>query len=482
MKKILLLAFLFAFTKSFSQTTLTLQPNASTGKDAYIWSLDPNGTNSTTEDLALTAWTWSGNPGTIRSLLQFDLSSIPAGATIQTASMYLYWNPTSGNAGQSHLSGSNAAWLQRITSSWNDQTVTWNNQPSTTTLHQATLPADTASNEDYVVNVTSLIQDMVDNPSTSFGFLLRIQTEQYYRALVFASSNHPNAALHPKLVVTYTVPACTNLILQPNAAEGKDAYIWSLDPDGTNSTTEDLALTAWTWSGNPGTIRSLLQFDLSSIPAGATIQTATMYLYWNPTSGNAGQSHLSGSDAAWLQRITSSWNDQTVTWNNQPSTTNLHQATLPADTASNEDYVVNVASLIQDMVDSPSTSFGFLLRIQTEQYYRALVFASSNHPTAALHPKLEICYTTNIGILENSLSSQISIYPNPSNGSFAISFQNLLKNGSLKVFNSLGQEVYSEKLSGSISKKEINLNAAAGIYFVKVSDGEKVFTRKLVIQ
>jgi hypothetical protein len=57
-----------------------------------------------------------------------------------------------------------------------------------------------------------------------------------------------------------------------------------------------------------------------------------------------------------------------------------------------------------------------------------------------------------------------------------------LKNGNVEVFNSIGQQVYSEEISNSINKKEINLNAAAGIYFVRVRDGEKVFTKKLVIE
>src|SRR5439155_8917645 len=102
-------------------------------------------------------------------------------------------------AGQSNLSGSNAAWLQRITSSWNKYTACWNNQPTTTSVNQAVLPASISSTQNYTVDVTSLVQDMIDSAATSFGFMLRLQTEQYWRSLVFASCNHPDNTLHPKL-------------------------------------------------------------------------------------------------------------------------------------------------------------------------------------------------------------------------------------------------------------------------------------------
>jgi hypothetical protein len=87
-----------------------------------------------------------------------------------------------------------------------------------------------------------------------------------------------------------------------------------------------------------------------------------------------------------------------------------------------------------------------------------------------------------VGIDEIENNNVLSIFPNPSTGNITIVFQNELQKGVIEIFNSIGQKVYSEKISSSISRKEINLNAAAGIYFVKVNDGEKVFTKKLIIE
>ena len=347
-------------------------------------------------DVDAIAWTQT-DPYLVRSLLHFDLSSIPAGATITNATLTLYNNPNSAETGgqHSHLSGSNAAWLQRVTSSWNQYTVTWNTQPTTTTVDEASLPEDTNPSETYIVNVTSLTQDMVDSSSSSFGFMLLLQTEQYYRSLVFASCYNANSALHPKIEICYTIPNC--VVLQPDSSTGNSAFL-SNWPDNNTANTNfypepDFDAVAWTQT-DPFTVRSLVQFDLSSIPNGTTITSSTLTLYNNPTSTETGgqHSHLSGSNAAWLQRVTSSWDQHTVTWNTQPSTTTVDEASLPEDTNPSEIYIVDVTALTQDMVDSSSSSFGFMLLLQTEQYYRSLVFASCYNANSALHPKLEICY------------------------------------------------------------------------------------------
>ena len=68
--------------QSFSQDTLVLQPDSICGKDALIRSLSPNTNYSNNVDFNAHAWTNSGNPVTHRSLVEFDLSSIPPTSTV----------------------------------------------------------------------------------------------------------------------------------------------------------------------------------------------------------------------------------------------------------------------------------------------------------------------------------------------------------------------------------------------------------------
>ncbi|MCC7233373.1 MAG: DNRLRE domain-containing protein [Bacteroidia bacterium] len=207
-----LLTGLISFLSAGAQTTVTIQPNAVTGKDAQLASCVACGYSvrnfGTKQDFSAFSWTNGGHSSDSRSILEFDLSQIPFGATILTAKLSLYYNPNSAEGG--HVSfpiSTNACYLQRVTSAWNESTVTWNTQPTTTTLHQVTIPASTSSTQNYPnINVRQLVQDMVNNPGSSFGFMLRLKHETCYNKMILTSTDHPNAALRPKLVVTYSVP------------------------------------------------------------------------------------------------------------------------------------------------------------------------------------------------------------------------------------------------------------------------------------
>lgn len=90
------------------------------------------------------------------------------------------------------------------------------------------------------------------------------------------------------------------------------------------------------------------------------------------------------------------------------------------------------------------------------------------------------CYnisTTNI--VENSFASTVIIYPNPSTGKFKIDTK--ITKGEIAICNVMGEKIYST--SNLKTSNEINLsNSPKGIYFVKIYDGEKIHTRKIVVQ
>jgi hypothetical protein len=190
---------------SYAQT-LTLQPDGTTGKDAYLHSINASQNYGTIAEMNALAWTVSGSPVTTRGIIQFDLTTIPSGSVINSATLYLYHNPTSSNANAQHQSssGSNEGVVKRIITSWDESTVTWNTQPNVTDVNQVTIPQSSSPTQDYTLDVTALVQDMVNNPATSYGFQIRLVTESYYRSLIFASSDHTDPTNHPKLVVNYT--------------------------------------------------------------------------------------------------------------------------------------------------------------------------------------------------------------------------------------------------------------------------------------
>jgi len=76
---------------------------------------------------------------------------------------------------------------------------------------------------------------------------------------------------------------------------------------------------------------------------------------------------------------------------------------------------------------------------------------------------------------------QFSISPNPCNGSFTI--KGIVSNDKLllRIFNLLGESMYTNNFFGR-NEYYINSYVAKGIYFVKVSDGERNVVRKLIVE
>jgi hypothetical protein len=395
---LLLSIFALFFTPLRAQNICTgeliLQPDGAAGKDAAV-SSKPDQVNVNLgdhEQFNAMAWTWSGVPGTYRNYIDFDLSAVPAGATINSATLSLTAWPW-GLSGDPCLSGSNEAYIRRVTSPWTENTITWNNQPTVTNVGQVYVPALCAINTDLSINLTATIQDMVDNPANDYGLQFALATEDYYRAMIFHSTDSDEAAKRPKLVVQYSMPCpCTGeLVLQPDGAAGKDAPVWSR-PDQVNVNQGDHELfsaMAWTWSGVPGTVRNYIDFDLSAVPAGATINSATLSLTAWPWDDPC----LSGSNEAYIRRVTSPWAENTITWNNQPTVTNVGQVYVPALCVINTDLSINLTAMIQDMVDNPANDYGLQFALATEDFYRAMVFHSTDSDETAKRPKLVVQYS-----------------------------------------------------------------------------------------
>ena len=197
----------------FAQDTLTYISHSSCVKDAYIESRLHSNNFGNHIDLPAIAWTNGSVPTDARGLIYFDISNIPAGSEIIDARLSLFSYNSPANGSHSTLSGSNESILKRITANWDEFQVTWDNQPTTSTQNSVILPASTNAIQHYPnIDVSDMVQDMVDNPTSSFGFQLSIIAEQqYYRRLIFASTDNPDSTLFPKLEINFIVPTQTEI-------------------------------------------------------------------------------------------------------------------------------------------------------------------------------------------------------------------------------------------------------------------------------
>jgi len=81
----------------------------------------------------------------------------------------------------------------------------------------------------------------------------------------------------------------------------------------------------------------------------------------------------------------------------------------------------------------------------------------------------------------DSPPGSISIYPNPTANSFTIKINTPKEIGVVEILNVVGEIVYSENLFGK-NVYLIDANLAKGIYFVRVTDDERIAVRKLIVE
>ncbi len=203
--------------QSFSvERTVSLTPS----KDAYLYMTLKPGYEyyASTNFGAVTKfysgeWSASNYRVNQRSIMDFDVASLPADAVILEAKLSLYSMYPQTNDDYRHCSSitrstykSNASYIERITSGWTETAVTYNTQPATTASHRLLLPESQTYDENYTdFDVTGMVQDMLNNPGESFGFMLRLQNETKYTRMAFCSREHPDSARWPRLVIKYMI-------------------------------------------------------------------------------------------------------------------------------------------------------------------------------------------------------------------------------------------------------------------------------------
>ncbi|HPE56621.1 MAG TPA: DNRLRE domain-containing protein [Bacteroidales bacterium] len=235
------------FSNTQAQTIINIQPGPSEGKDCEVWSINPNNNYSDWPYVKANAWTWGGTFGIERTYIQFDLADVPPDADILEAKLSFFYHYLSGNPEQTHQ-GANQSVLKRVTSEWSENGITWNNQPSTSSANQVSIPASIGPQADYLdIDVTDMVIDMVENPDENFGFLFQLAVEDTYRRIGLSSSDHPDPAKWPLLtiiidcempVADFTMEDFGNYIQFNDNSTGATSWDWDFG-DGYSSTLQN---------------------------------------------------------------------------------------------------------------------------------------------------------------------------------------------------------------------------------------------------
>jgi hypothetical protein len=328
----------------FGDVTGTDYPG--TVQDTFInINQDVNDTNN-----QLNTYTWPQNSPANVVLIKFDLSQIPNGAQIQSASLTLYQTEAGGDATYDvsvhkvinhnpdlyHTNG----YTFNGTDNWTANNSCYNNIP----LAQADIaPAEDVNSLDNGVgfktwNITTMVKDWINDSASNFGLVLNSDATanaDSYR--FFAASEASNADIRPSLEVKYTFDPneidddgdgfteqqgdCNDndVSIAPGAAEicgdGIDQDCDGMDRACTveshtmvfgNFSDADVPFTAkdtfininqdvnetedqlntYTWPDNTPANTILMKFDLSQIPNDAKVQSAILTLYQTAAGGD----------------------------------------------------------------------------------------------------------------------------------------------------------------------------------------------------
>ena len=106
--------------------------------------------------------------------------------------------------------------------------------------------------------------------------------------------------------------------------------------------------------------------------------------------------------------------------------------------------------------------------------------------TGADSDNMRAKYGVDMPVVSNLQVTQVNVFPNPSMGMFSIKF-NLPENGdtAIRIFNSLGREIYNYELSNFSGEFEDNIDISqngAGSYFLAVTQNGKTMTKKIILQ
>lgn len=88
--------------------------------------------------------------------------------------------------------------------------------------------------------------------------------------------------------------------------------------------------------------------------------------------------------------------------------------------------------------------------------------------------------TTDIAALEDI--KELQIFPNPSNGHFQLNISNIsAAKPTIEIYNTTGQKVYAATITEQQNEIDIS-GLSKGIYFVKINDGAKIYSKKIIVQ
>ncbi|MGB0385128.1 MAG: DNRLRE domain-containing protein [Ardenticatenaceae bacterium] len=315
------------------------------------------------------------------SYLRFDVQNLVG--VIDSATLRIFPNNGSSIGYEVHGVSDN---------SWDELAITFNNAPS---LGSVVGSSGSFTTTGYIeVDVTSLVTaeglisfglSTTSNTAISLASRESVNPPQLVVETV-EEQGMPTPTPSPTLPPTATptpspTPTPTPDPITITAAVDQDSWLKEQGPNENNGDEDELLVQQKSGDAT----RAVYRFDLSAIPAGATINQASTH-FW-VTQEN--------SLAVDIHRITDSWSENGVTWGN--TGTDFDPLADGSFTPSSNDQFVSadISALVQEWVDGSVANDGIMLISSGDE--EESKYSSREWSTSTERPYLEITYTESEG-------------------------------------------------------------------------------------
>ena len=109
-------------------------------------------------------------------------------------------------------------------------------------------------------------------------------------------------------------------------------------------------------------------------------------------------------------------------------------------------------------------------------YQPNIFWVGNPKPSIGLHVVCNDCEVVNVPEIDKN---NVTVYPNPATNNFTVNLGNDEK-ANIQLFNIVGQQVYSETITGSAQVNVASLRS--GVYMLKINQNGKSYTTKVVVK
>ena len=466
-------------------------------KDTIIHEFVPTTNYGSNTILQASRWTYDSSGGTgfytTKTLQQFNLSSIPAGAVITSAVMKLHVDTVTSPYNQHRDIGGgtgNSAIVNQVGSAWAENTVTWNTAPTILASSVAVPSLGNGSTADVVANVTAMVQNMITT-GVNNGFQISLaDNSDYYHSLVFGSREDLNSGgiFQPELCVTYTVPAPTPKVI-PSQCGITLTSLWN-----TIFCTTVASATNYRFEVSNGAF--LQTFDT---PLGSN--RCNMYDFTSISLGTTYSVRVAAKVGGLWQSFGTSCSITTPagipTSNVIPSQcgmtiTNFWNSIFVTTVTGATGYLIELTDTVNGVRTYPIPNGGNRFNLRNfagggaaNTVYTVRVAALYN---GVYQPFGSLCtVTTSVGAVREMDTNTTSIFkvnafPNPFTDNFKLDIETTSVNVlDAKVYDMMGRVIESLRINSSdLNSLEIGANYSSGVYNIIVTQDENVKTLRVI--